>query len=51
MRRVGMPRRAAKLYASARKLFERNGFQFMCRMPDYYYPGEGKLLYLRVLSS
>jgi len=37
-------------YASARKLFERNGFQFMCRLPDYYYPGEGKLLYLRLLS-
>jgi len=37
-------------YAGARKLFERNGFQFLCRMPDYYYPGEGKLLYLRVIS-
>lgn len=36
-------------YESARKLFERNGFQFMCRLPDYYYPGEGKLLYLRII--
>lgn len=36
-------------YASARKLFEQNGFQFMCHMPDYYYPGEGKLLYLKML--
>jgi ribosomal protein S18 acetylase RimI-like enzyme len=36
-------------YASARKLFERNGFQFMCLLPDYYYPGEGKLLYLKMI--
>jgi ribosomal protein S18 acetylase RimI-like enzyme len=36
-------------YASARKMFERNGFEFMCRMPDYYYPGEGKLLYIKNL--
>jgi len=38
-------------YESARKLFERNGFQFLCRMPDYYYPGEGKLLYYKLFES
>jgi len=36
-------------YASARKMFERNGFTFMCHMPEYYYPGEGKLLYMKQL--
>ncbi|WP_168735936.1 GNAT family N-acetyltransferase [Cohnella fermenti] len=36
-------------YASARKMFERNGFVFLCHMPDYYYPGEGKLLYVKNL--
>ncbi|WP_165452247.1 GNAT family N-acetyltransferase [Paenibacillus thalictri] len=38
-------------YASARALFERNGFVFMCRLPDYYYSGEGKLLYLKKLDG
>ncbi len=38
-------------YAGARSMFERNGFTFMCRLPDYYYPGEGKLLYLKMLTS
>jgi ribosomal protein S18 acetylase RimI-like enzyme len=38
-------------YASARKMFERNGFTFMCHLPDYYYPGEGKLLYVKMLAS
>ncbi|MBP1932254.1 GNAT family N-acetyltransferase [Ammoniphilus resinae] len=38
-------------YASARKLFERNGFTYMCRLPDYYYEGEGKLLYLKMLKD
>lgn len=37
-------------YESARNMFERNGFTFMCRLPDYYYPGEGKLLYLKLLD-
>jgi GNAT superfamily N-acetyltransferase len=36
-------------YESARNLFLRNGFQFMCHLPDYYYPGEGKLLFLKRL--
>ncbi|WP_158630044.1 GNAT family N-acetyltransferase [Cohnella sp. AR92] len=38
-------------YASARKMFERNGFSFMCHLPDYYYPGEGKLLYIKNLQE
>lgn len=38
-------------YAPARKMFERNGFVFMCRLPDYYYPGEGKLLYMKNLLA
>lgn len=38
-------------YASARKMFERNGFIFMCHLPDYYYPGEGKLLYIKTLAD
>lgn len=38
-------------YESARKLFVRNGFTFMCRLPDYYYEGEGKLLYLKMLTD
>src|SRR5690606_39012295 len=38
-------------YASARKMFERNGFAFMCHLPDYYYPGEGKLLYIKNLGA
>ena len=38
-------------YASARRLFERNGFQLMCLLPEYYYPGEGKLLYLKLLKT
>jgi len=37
-------------YVSARKMFERNGFEFMCHLPDYYYPGEGKLLYVKKLD-
>ncbi len=36
-------------YEAARRLFEQNDFQFMCLLPEYYYPGEGKLLYLRPL--
>lgn len=36
-------------YENARKMFERNGFNFMCHMPEYYYPGEGKLLYMKQL--
>ena len=36
-------------YASARKLFEQNDFKFLCHMPEYYYPGEGKLVYLKML--
>ncbi|MFS0726565.1 GNAT family N-acetyltransferase [Paenibacillus sp. 1P07SE] len=36
-------------YEAARKLFERNGFTFICHLPDYYYPGEGKLLYMKML--
>ncbi len=38
-------------YASARSMFERNGFTYMCRLPDYYYPGEGKLLYYKMLPQ
>lgn len=38
-------------YESARKMFERNGFAFMCHLPEYYYPGEGKLLYLKMLNG
>lgn len=38
-------------YASARKMFERNGFVFMCHLPEYYYPGEGKLLYMKVIDG
>ncbi|GEM_PF-329721 len=38
-------------YANARRLFERNGFVFMCHMPDYYYAGEGKLLYMKHLND
>lgn len=37
-------------YESARKMFVRNGFGFMCHLPEYYYPGEGKLLYMKQLS-
>ncbi|WP_020620935.1 GNAT family N-acetyltransferase [Paenibacillus daejeonensis] len=36
-------------YQSARQLFERNGFTFICHLPDYYYPGEGKLVYMKML--
>jgi len=36
-------------YESARKMFEKSGFQFMCHLPEYYYPGEGKLLYIKML--
>jgi ribosomal protein S18 acetylase RimI-like enzyme len=38
-------------YESARKMFDRNGFKFMCHLPDYYYPGEGKLLYMKLLDG
>jgi ribosomal protein S18 acetylase RimI-like enzyme len=38
-------------YTSARNMFERNGFTFMCHLPEYYYPGEGKLLYLKMLDG
>lgn len=38
-------------YESARKMFDRNGFTFMCHLPDYYYPGEGKLLYMKLLDG
>ncbi|MCR8643263.1 GNAT family N-acetyltransferase [Paenibacillus sp. N1-5-1-14] len=37
-------------YESARKMFERNGFKFMSHLPEYYYPGEGKLLYLKLFA-
>ena len=36
-------------YDTARGLFERSGFEFICHLPDYYYPGEGKLLYMKRL--
>ena len=36
-------------YGGARRLFERNGFVQLCHLPDYYYPGEGKLLYMKRL--
>jgi GNAT superfamily N-acetyltransferase len=36
-------------YEKARSMFERNGFRFMCHLPEYYYPGEGKLLYFKIL--
>lgn len=38
-------------YANARKMFECNGFAFMCHLPEYYYPGEGKLLYMKQLNT
>ncbi|MFD2114175.1 GNAT family N-acetyltransferase [Paenibacillus yanchengensis] len=38
-------------YASARQLFKRNDFQFMCHLPDYYYAGEGKLVYMKMLDG
>lgn len=34
-----------KEYEPVRKLFQKRGFRLLCHMPDYYYEGEGKMLY------
>jgi GNAT superfamily N-acetyltransferase len=36
-------------YAKSRKLFEYFGFQLMCHLPHYYFPGEGKMVYYKLL--
>lgn len=37
-------------YEQARRMFLNTGFQIMCHLPHYYYPGEGKLLYMKMLE-
>ncbi|WP_164821407.1 GNAT family N-acetyltransferase [Paenibacillus koleovorans] len=37
-------------YASIRRLFDRKGFARVGVQPDYYFPGEGKLLYYKMLQ-
>lgn len=37
-------------YEQARRMFLNSGFQIMCHLPHYYYPGEGKLLYMKMLE-
>lgn len=37
-------------YEQARRMFLNCGFQIMCHLPNYYYPGEGKLIYMKHLE-
>lgn len=34
-----------EMYEPVRRLFQKRGFRLLAHMPDYYYQGEGKMLY------
>jgi ribosomal protein S18 acetylase RimI-like enzyme len=39
------------LYRGAREFYERNGYQVVAHIDDFYTPGEGKVIYRKVLAN